>query len=93
MRVRNVFCCPASPGCIGAMLDLATAPKDAPKSYIRPRGESKEEKAARKQTAKADKQARRVEKKSTKEFFAVEKQAQLKAQLGRERGGMGLKTL
>ncbi|KAG8862909.1 hypothetical protein FRB96_000329 [Tulasnella sp. 330] len=66
---------------------------DGPKTYIRPRGELKEEKVARKQSAKADKQARRVEKKSTKEFFATEKQAQLKAKLGREKGGMGLKKL
>ncbi|KAG9035573.1 hypothetical protein FRB95_011117 [Tulasnella sp. JGI-2019a] len=66
---------------------------DGPKTYIRPRDESKEEKAARKQTTEAEKQARRVEKKSTKEFFAMEKQAQVKAQLGREKGGMGLKKL
>lgn len=55
--------------------------------------ESKEEKAARKQAVKADKQARRVEKKSMKEAFAGERQREVRAQLGKQIGGVGLKKL
>lgn len=59
----------------------------------RSRNESKEDKAARKAAVKADKQTRRVEKKNLKETFATEKQTQIKAQVKRQQGGLGLKKL
>jgi len=59
----------------------------------RSRNESKEDKQARKQAAKEEKQVRRTEKKAMKEVFATEKRNQVKAQLGREKGGQGLKKL
>jgi len=59
----------------------------------RDKHESKEAKAARKNAVKAEKQARRVEKKSMKEAFAGERQKEIRAQLGKQIGGVGLKKL
>lgn len=59
----------------------------------RTRGESKEDKAARKAAIKEQKSARRVEKKVMKETFTREKQQQVKTQIARQQGGVGLKKL
>lgn len=75
---------------------VLTLQADTPRSQVpltRSRDESKEDKAARKAAVKADKQARRVEKKNLKETFANEMQAQAKAQVRRQQGGIGLKKL
>lgn len=47
-------------------------------TIARPKGETPEQKRARKEQAKAEKQARRQEKKSTKEAFGTERKKQMK---------------
>lgn len=64
-----------------------------PPPVPRSRSETKEEKIARKQAVKADKQSRRVEKKSLKEAFIGERKSQIREQVGRQIGGVGLKKL
>lgn len=57
-------------------------------TIARPRGESKEDKKARKQAVKTERQARRVEKKSTKEQFSAEIHHQTKSLANKEKTRM-----
>ena len=55
------------------------------KTITRPRGESKDDKKARKQAVKLEQQARRVDKKATKEQFSTEMKHQFKGIANKER--------
>lgn len=80
--MRKIDVCQFLPTTLCNSVDVISAPKV---TVIRPKGESKEEKKARKNAVREERRTRRVEKKATRTEFTIELKKQQKSAAQKEK--------